>query len=236
MQDAITNFPSKAWLDEVFPHLLLLSKAFLWFLWSVISLLFCQFCTDEFRSGYTDPARVLQTGHREACLCIMSAFITDLATDIPRFKFTQVISRAVHRIIPCLCPPQWDGSANIAETSLKCPFHPGVSDSGRCSYLSQRGWKEQNATLQCVLLRPLGLIIADGLTQTRICFQILMQWLRMRKVTALLFVFQKSRECEQQKHYGTSFRHLSVGSKSRHQDKKWSVYFPLVLHIAFAAA
>lgn len=90
--------------------------------------------------------------------------------------------------------------------------------------------------LQCVLPQPLGLIIADGLIQARIYFQTLMQWVRMRKVTALLFVSPKSWECEQLKLYGTSFRHLSVGPKFRHQEKKWSVYFPLVLHIAFAAA
>jgi len=53
------------------------------------------------------------------------AFITGLATDVLRFKSTQVLFRAIRRIIPSLCPPQWNGSENIAETCLKCPFHLG---------------------------------------------------------------------------------------------------------------
>lgn len=48
--------------------------------------------------------------------------------------------------------------------------------------------------LQCVLVQPLRMMIAGGLTQARIHFQILMQWVRMRKVTALTFVSQESRE------------------------------------------
>jgi len=90
--------------------------------------------------------------------------------------------------------------------------------------------------LQCVLLQRLRLIIADGLTQSRIHFQMLMQFVRMRKVTALLFVSQKSQECEQWKLHGAIFRHLSVGPKPRHKQKKWSMYFTLVLQVAFAAA
>lgn len=48
--------------------------------------------------------------------------------------------------------------------------------------------------LQCVLVQALRLTIADGLTQARTHFQLLMQWVRMRKVAALTFVSQESWE------------------------------------------
>lgn len=54
------------------------------------------------------------------------------------------------------------------------------------------GGGRSRIVLQCVLVQPLRMIIADGLTQARIHFQILMQWVRRRKVAALTFVSQQS--------------------------------------------
>lgn len=88
------------------------------------------------------------------------------------------------------------------------------SGSEGCYYLSQRRWKERNDMLQCMLPQFLRQKTADGPTQARIQFKLLMQWMWMRKIMALLFVTQKSREWEWRKPYGIDFRHVSVGPKS----------------------
>lgn len=100
----------------------------------------------------------------------------------------QILPRAVHRIILFLCPPQWDGSATTTETCLECLFDLVLKGG---IYLPQRGWKEQDDTLQRMLSQFLRQKTADGTTQARIQFKLLMQWMRMRKVMALLFVPQK---------------------------------------------
>lgn len=84
------------------------------------------------------------------------AFITDLATDIPRFKSTQVLSRAVHRIIPSLCPLEWDGSANIAETCLKCLFHLGYLILGGVIIYHREAGRSRMPRYSVYCCNPLG--------------------------------------------------------------------------------
>ena len=73
----------------------------------------------------SDPGLQIQLqSHREKPVFPSSlTLVKNLATDIPRFESVQILLRAVHKIIPFLCPPQWDGSATTVETCLKCLFH-----------------------------------------------------------------------------------------------------------------
>ena len=73
----------------------------------------------------SDPGLQIQLqSHREKPVFPSSlTLVKNLATDIPRFESVQILLRAVHKIIPFLCPPQWDGSAATVETCLKCLFH-----------------------------------------------------------------------------------------------------------------
>lgn len=55
----------------------------------------------------------------------------------------QVLSRAVHIIMSSLCPPQWDGSANVVEMCLKCPFHLGYLILGAVAIYHREGGRSR---------------------------------------------------------------------------------------------
>lgn len=117
---------------------------------------------------------------------------------------------------------------------FKMSFLSGIADAGRHYYLLWQTWKEQDAVLQFVLVQPLRMMIADELTQARIHFQTLMQWVRMRKVTALTFVSQGSWEWEKLKLLGPT-SDVYVLDQYPGTGRRNYVSFPLFLHITLTA-
>lgn len=147
----------------------------------------------------------------------------------------QVLSRAVHRIMSSLCSPQWDGSASIVEMCLKCPFHLGYLILGAVAIYHREGGRNRVPCYsECCHNSSGWKLLTDWLRPGSSFNSWCNGWewgeneVRMRNMTGWLFVPSKHWDCKQRKHYGTDYKHLSVGLKSAltwgHQEKKESAY------------